>query len=90
MHLAGNGPDPNERDADYSGSTVAIQPFPRRTFGLSLQWVFETLEDVAIDAALNELRLEGWNRSPDPIVPENGGVSPEVEDDGQPSRLALD
>ena len=26
--------------------------------------VFETLEDITVDAVLNELRLENWNRSP--------------------------
>jgi hypothetical protein len=31
--------------------------------------VFETLEDVEIDAGLNELRLAGWNRCPAPFNP---------------------
>lgn len=30
--------------------------------------VFETLKDIKIDAALNELRPKGWNRSGDPVV----------------------
>lgn len=30
--------------------------------------VFETLEDLALDPALNELRLAGWNLSPAPLV----------------------
>jgi hypothetical protein len=30
--------------------------------------VFETLEDLELDPALNALRLAGWNRSPAPLV----------------------
>jgi len=33
--------------------------------------IFETLEDIQVDDALNELRLEGWNSSPEVFDPFN-------------------
>ena len=33
--------------------------------------IFETLEDLLIDSALNELRPKGWNQSDDPALPSN-------------------
>ena len=37
--------------------------------------IFETLEDVFIDAALNELRPKGWNKSEQQLAPAAGGGS---------------
>ena len=31
--------------------------------------IFETLEDLEVDPELNELRLDGWDRNPDPLSP---------------------
>ncbi len=31
--------------------------------------IFETLEDLEVNPALNELRLYGWDRNPDPLSP---------------------
>jgi hypothetical protein len=38
--------------------------------------IFETLEDLLIDPALNELRPKGWNQSEDPALPQNGTQPP--------------
>ena len=36
---------------------------------------FETLQDIEIDSALNELRPSGWNQSEDPVVPEDAEIT---------------
>ena len=41
--------------------------------------VFETLEDLVIDPALNELRPKGWNQSNEPTVPQDG-IQPPAEE----------
>ena len=44
--------------------------------------IFEILEDLFIDPALNELRPRGWDKSEDPVVelPDDNGTSPSAEE----------
>jgi hypothetical protein len=51
--------------------------------------IFETLEDLTIDPALNELRPKDWNRSQDPAVPPADGGGPQTpQTDAQFSAIA--
>ena len=52
--------------------------------------IFETLEDLFIDPALNELRPLGWDQSDDPAVssPENEGGTQAPANEPQFSSIA--